>query len=209
MTDARIEVVVLDAMGVIYRSGDDVAELLVPFVLKHGTVHDALDIERTYVLASRGEIPSRELWQRLGVDPELEDKYLAQHALMDGLVELLAALAARGYRLACLSNDVSEWSIKLRRRFDLEPRISTWVISGDVGSRKPEREIYEALAKALEVPFDTMILFDDRPKNLRAAAEYGMHTLLVGPEAAADASSPHVAHLLDALSILPPKSASS
>jgi putative hydrolase of the HAD superfamily len=202
MSDAAVDVVVLDAMGVIYRSGDDEGELLVPFVQKHGTVHDVLEIERVYTRASRGEMPARELWRRLGVDPAMEDAYLAQHALMDGAVELVDVLVQRGYRVACLSNDVSEWSLKLRKRFDLDARISTWVISGDVGSRKPDRAIYDALAQTLAAPFDTMILFDDRPKNLRAAAECGMRTLLVGADATADASLPRVARLLDALVLL-------
>jgi hypothetical protein len=136
LREENIEVVVLDAMGVIYRAGDDVAELLVPFVQTHGTVCDVSEIERQYTLASRGSISAQVLWERLGVDPALEDAYLAQHALMDGLRDLLLVLTRRGFRLACLSNDVSEWSIKLRRKFELETQIQTWVISGDVGARK-------------------------------------------------------------------------
>ena len=30
------QTLILDAMGVLYQAGDDVAELLVPFVRKHG-----------------------------------------------------------------------------------------------------------------------------------------------------------------------------
>ena len=32
----RAEILILDAMGVLYQAGDDVAELLVPFVRHHG-----------------------------------------------------------------------------------------------------------------------------------------------------------------------------
>jgi hypothetical protein len=38
----------LDAMGVIYPAGDDVAELLCPFVREHGRVSDDNRIEALY-----------------------------------------------------------------------------------------------------------------------------------------------------------------
>jgi|GEM_PF-4675402 len=54
--------IVLDAMGVIYASSDDVAELLVPFVIKAGGIKDLEEIARQYTLASLGkqdaEMPS-------------------------------------------------------------------------------------------------------------------------------------------------------
>ncbi len=195
-------------MGVIYRAGDDVGELLVPFVREHGKVHDAAEIERIYTLASLGELPAAELWRQLGVAPALEDRYLERHALMDGLTEFLPALADRGYRIACLSNDLSEWSLKLRRRFGLEAHIDTWVISGDVGSRKPERPIYDALRAALGMDLGETVFLDDKPQNLRTAAECGIQTILVGAvpnggDASGGQSWPCIARLSDALPLLP------
>ena len=46
--------VVLDAMGVIYRARDDVAELLVPFVERHGSRAGANDVAALYEQASLG-----------------------------------------------------------------------------------------------------------------------------------------------------------
>jgi membrane-bound metal-dependent hydrolase YbcI (DUF457 family) len=53
-------VLVLDAMGVIYRVGDDVGQLLVPFIRREGGVHDIRRIEGHYLPASLGAISSGE-----------------------------------------------------------------------------------------------------------------------------------------------------
>jgi len=58
----------------------------------------------------------------------------------------------RGIAVACLTNDVSEWSALLRRRFELETRIRPWIVSGDVGARKPDPQIFAVLQRALDVP---------------------------------------------------------
>lgn len=85
-------VLVLDAMGVIYRSADDVAELLVPFVREHGGSRDTEHISREYRCSSLGRMSSAELWQNLGVAPTLEDEYLARHSLTPGFREFLQAV---------------------------------------------------------------------------------------------------------------------
>ena len=112
------EVRMLDAMGVLYRAGDDVAELLVPFVRNHGQAGlSAETIEREYVAASLGQIDTTTFWKGMGVDPALEDDYLAGHRLIDGTREALPRLQQRFSRIACLSNDVTDWSAKLRQRY--------------------------------------------------------------------------------------------
>src|SRR5215470_10376586 len=103
-----VEILILDAMGVLYQAGDDVGELLVPFVRKHGRAGltaEAIDLD--YVAASLGKVTPQAFWARMGVDPALEDSYLAGHALIDGTHEALAGLRSRFATLACLSNDVA------------------------------------------------------------------------------------------------------
>ena len=102
------DMVILDAMGVLYEAGDDVAELLVPFVGRHGRADLLAEaIDRDYVEASLGRMDTDAFWRRMGVDPALEDSYLAGHRLIEGTLEALAELKQRHGRLACLSNDVS------------------------------------------------------------------------------------------------------
>ncbi|MBL6616046.1 MAG: HAD-IA family hydrolase [Reyranella sp.] len=174
------DILILDAMGVLYQSGDDVADLLVPFVGKHGRADlsaEAIDLD--YIEASLGKLDADAFWRRMGVDPALEDSYLAGHRLIDGTLDALAQLKQRHGRLACLSNDVSSWSFKLRRRFGLESWIDHWFISGDLGLRKPSAEIYRLAADRLGVRPQQVVFVDDRPGNLDAAKAVGFNTVLL------------------------------
>jgi putative hydrolase of the HAD superfamily len=174
------DTLILDAMGVLYEAGDDVAELLVPFVGRHGRAGlSAEAVDRDYVEASLGRMGTDAFWRRMGVDPSLEDTYLAGHRLIEGTLEALAELKRRHGRLACLSNDVSSWSLKLRQRFGLENWIDHWFISGDLGLRKPSAEIYRLTADRLGVRPQEVVFVDDRPRNLDAAKAVGFSTVLL------------------------------
>ena len=191
MTAERREwVLCLDAMGVIYAAGDDVAELLIPFIMEKGGARDGDLIEKRYIDASLGHIDADAFWHALGVDPQLEDEYLARHTLSDGLPAFLEGVVQEAARVFCLSNDVARWSKKLRTRFGLEPAIEEWIISSEVHSRKPSRAIYaEALNRAEMAP-ERIVLVDDREKNLDVAHEIGFATVLFDPKGNTTAS-PH------------------
>ena len=174
------DILILDAMGVLYEAGDDVAELLVPFVGRHGRADlSAEAIDRDYVEASLGRMDTAAFWRRMGVDPSLEDAYLAGHRLIEGTLDVLPQLRQRHRRLACLSNDVASWSLKLRQRFGLESWIDHWFISGDLGLRKPSSEIYRLAADRLGARPQDIVFVDDRLRNLDAAKAVGFNTVLL------------------------------
>jgi putative hydrolase of the HAD superfamily len=184
------EILVLDAMGVLYQAGDDVAELLVPYVRRHGDPGLSSEaIDSDYVAASLGQMALADFWTRMGVDREREDDYLAGHRLIDGTLEVLPLLKQRYGRVACLSNDVSQWSLKLRQRFGLEAWIDTWFVSGDLGLRKPSLDIYRRAVADLGVKPEEVVFVDDRPRNLDAARQLGIQTVLL--DAGATAASTH------------------
>jgi HAD superfamily hydrolase (TIGR01509 family) len=182
MAERNVRVVCLDAMGVIYNSADDLRELLVPFV-KARTARADEEIHELYRRCSRGEFSSARLWELLGVpgDAEaLDAEYLSAHRLNDGALAFVERCRARGIAVACISNDISEWSVWLRRRFLLDAAIAPWVVSGDHKSRKPERLIYERLLEAIGGTARGALLVDDREPNLDAASTMGFGTVLFG-----------------------------
>ena len=131
------KILVLDAMGVIYQSCDDVEELLVPFIREKRSNIKKKTIEDLYTRASLGEFSSEEFWAKVGVDYNLEDEYLDRHQLSVGLLDFLFVVKNQVKApIYCLSNDVSEWSIKLRRKFQLDQYIERWFISGDLSTRQ-------------------------------------------------------------------------
>lgn len=170
--------IVLDAMGVLYQSADDVAELLVPFVQMHNPAVSTEAVQRAYRLASLGEMSEQGFWEAVGVNASLEDDYLAGHRLMSGLGAFLDWTQKAGLRVACISNDVSRWSRKLRCRFGLSERFDKWVISADVGVRKPDPTIYQAALQQLGVSPHQILFVDDREANVRAARGLGIPSVL-------------------------------
>ena len=168
--------VVFDAMGVLYLIGDDESELLIPYLRELGCRLDVDEIHQAYEDASVGRLTSAEFWQVCGVQGD-DQTYCSRHTLTPGMDSLLEDLSQAGVRMACLSNDVSEWSRILRARFGLERWIPTWVISGDVGVRKPDPEVFHILAQRTEVPLDTMVFFDDAQRNIDAALRLGMDAI--------------------------------
>lgn len=169
------KVLVLDAMGVLYQACDDVEELLIPYITSFNEGISADVIKRLYTEASLGRITSNSFWSTVGVPSKNEDDYLSRHRCSEGLFEFLDKIRSHVDDIVCLSNDVSEWSIKLRKRFDLDQYISKWFISADIGKRKPDPGIYvhvHSLSKGSDALF---FFFDDSPKNVVTAKQIGWH----------------------------------
>jgi len=167
-------------MGVIYKSGDDVAELLCPFIHENGGILDNGRIAALFHEASLGRISAVQFWKEVQLDPHLEDAYLLRHRLSAGVVQFLGKVKSRTTSIWCLSNDVSEWSRKLRERFGLHHLMNGFVISGDIGACKPDPVIYKHLLAQTGAAAKEIILVDDRPRNLDAAAALGLQTILFG-----------------------------
>src|SRR5215475_3567052 len=107
-------ILILDAMGVIYHHADDVVELLTPFIVKHGGLSSVQAVDQLYTQASSGKLTAEEFWAAAKVHHSLKDEYIAQHRLTAGLIEFLENLPPAVETVWCLSNDVSQWSRKLR-----------------------------------------------------------------------------------------------
>ncbi len=175
-----IDVVVFDAMGVLYACADDVADLLVPYLRSHGCVLDRPGIAELYKECSLGKLSSADFWATAGAPGASDEEYCQSHRLTEGVVALLAELETTGVRLACLSNDVSEWSKLLRDRFGLGEYLTDWFVSGDIGVRKPDPEAFATLRRRLDVVPDRVLLIDDREENVTAARDAGFQALRFG-----------------------------
>ena len=174
----RARVIVLDAMGVMYRARDDVAELLVPFVEGRGSRAGANNMAALYEKASLGHLDADAFWRALDLDPSVEDDYLAGHDLCEGLLAFLEDARSSGIDVWCLSNDISRWSVKLRERFALDGLFAGFVISGDIGYRKPSEQAY---LRFLDRIGGTPELFvDDRPRNVSVARSMAIPSVCFG-----------------------------
>ncbi len=187
-------VVALDGMGVLYREGDDINQLLVPFVRERGSdaSHDRIVAGARSM--SLGRITAADFWAGVGVegDPnELDDAYLNRFHLSPGVVKFLRYLRENGVQVACVTNDSTEWATKLRRKHSLDTLIDPWIVSGAVGVRKPDQPIYEVLRRITQAAPSTILVVDDDLDNLDAARKLGFRTAWFAPDASNDDARQH------------------
>ncbi len=93
-------------------------------------------------------------------------------AMIDGV----RALRRPGLCIGLLSNSVGDAAV-----YDgelLEELFDAWVISSEVGLRKPDPAIYELAAERLGLPPERCVYVDDLPGNLKPARALGMATVL-------------------------------
>jgi putative hydrolase of the HAD superfamily len=151
----RLELVVLDAMGVVFETGTDTVSMLTDFAHDHGAPVSRSRVDEQYRKATLGEIDVAALWESLGVEgdaDELTDTFLVGHRVTPGLRPFLERVAARDLSVVVVADDVGAFSTKLRATHKLDDLIKAWVVSSDVGARLPAPEVFDACAEAGGVP---------------------------------------------------------
>jgi epoxide hydrolase-like predicted phosphatase len=111
----------------------------------------------------------------LGVRPErlierLFGGMAPDHAMVDGV----RAIRAAGTPTGLLSNS---WGDALAYGA-LDELFDAWVISSEVGLRKPDPAVYALAAERLGLAPDACVFVDDLPGNLKPARALGMATVL-------------------------------
>jgi putative hydrolase of the HAD superfamily len=93
----------------------------------------------------------------------------------EAMVDGVRAARRAGVRTAMLSNS---WGDDRYDRVMLAELFDAWVISAEVGLRKPDPEIYELAAERLGLPPEACVFVDDLPGNLKPARAIGMATVV-------------------------------
>lgn len=165
----EITVLFVDAMGVIYDVPSESAAHLTAFLRTHGSAASLSTIRRSYREVTEGKISATEFWNGVGIDSNPDDilaEYLSTIPVRAEIPRSLEKAKRLGLRIACISNDVADWSRALRAMHGLDQVISEWIISSEVGVRKPAPEIYRQALERLSVQPHKAVLVDDRPENL-------------------------------------------
>jgi epoxide hydrolase-like predicted phosphatase len=118
----------------------------------------------------------REFALVLGVESEdLVDRIFAGMRPDEAMVGAVRAARQAGLKTGLLSNS---WGADRYDREQLRELFDGWVISGEVGIRKPEARIYEMAAESIALAPEQCVFVDDLPFNLKPARELGMATVL-------------------------------
>jgi HAD superfamily hydrolase (TIGR01509 family) len=92
---------------------------------------------------------------------------------IEGMDSLLVELEAADTRLWVLSN-YPIWFEEIKKRLALDRFVEDYVVSYEVGARKPSSKIYEALCQRAGVKPEQCYFVDDRQKNIEGARAFGM-----------------------------------
>lgn len=151
------------ALAAYHGEGDD---LVVRF--EKGAISDsefALAFAQRLTEASGREVEAEGLLHGL----------LGSLRLEEDMFEMLRVARGAGVKTALLSNS---WGLELYPRDLLEQTCDVIVISGEVGMRKPDSEIFTLTTDKLGLDPEVCIFVDDHPGHLKTAREVGMRTVL-------------------------------
>lgn len=97
-------------------------------------------------------------------------------------VSVLHDLSRAGVPLFALTNWSAELFPRAQERFDFLGLFSDIVVSGVVGTAKPEPAIFDVLARRVGRPLAECVFVDDSPANVAAAAALGMDAIRFSPD---------------------------
>jgi putative hydrolase of the HAD superfamily len=92
--------------------------------------------------------------------------------LPDHVLPTLAAL----FPMTLVSNTNQAHAEFVRDNYNVFPFFQNLVLSYQVGALKPEPRIFEYAIEVAGHPPDRLLMIDDRPENVEAAASLGLHT---------------------------------
>jgi putative hydrolase of the HAD superfamily len=116
---------------------------------------------------------SRQLSRPVALD-RFAEWFLAHLHPNERMIEYMRELRDRGYALAICTNNVREWERHWRAKLPVDEIFEVVVDSAFVGTRKPERRIYELTLERLGVAPEAALLIDDLELNCDAARALGI-----------------------------------
>jgi putative hydrolase of the HAD superfamily len=125
---------------------------------------------------------SREFARRLAdhtgkeIDPVgIVDRIFGKLAPEESMFDAVLLAKKAGYKTALCSNS---WGLGVYPKHRFPEMFDVVVISGEVGMRKPNRDIFDFTIDQLGVDPALSIFVDDHPGHLKTAGELGMTTVL-------------------------------
>lgn len=153
------------------------------------------------------------LVERLGLSATADEMWLDYRSKMPSLVTVadgdrraLAELRAAGWTIGIVTNGMADNQEGKIRRTGLDALVDGWVVSDAVGSRKPRREIFEALATRLGCALDGWMIGDSLDLDVAGGAAVGLRTAWIDdgsdptwyrPDLVVDSVAAAASHIID------------
>jgi epoxide hydrolase-like predicted phosphatase len=157
-------------------------------IMERDGEHPLFELEKGLLSEQRfNEVMTEELEKRLERTVEFHsfpDTYFAHLHPNEPFLDYLREIKAGGTRLALLTNNVKEWEYRWREMLPIDELFETVVDSGFVGTRKPERRIYEIMLERIvalpglsDIAPGECVLVDDLEVNCDAAVDFGFQAV--------------------------------
>ncbi|WP_261338113.1 HAD family hydrolase [Rhizobium leguminosarum] len=163
-------------------------------------------------LEKAGLVRKRDLYPRLaetfGLPGDLaaalfhdfETVYPGMAVPMSGAKQTISTLKQYGVLIGVVSNGEGNVQRPKIAAAGLNEGLDLVVISGDIGLRKPAREIFELAAGRLDLPVDNCLFVGDNPEaDILGADNAGMHAVYFGPKDTWPASLPSPRYRIELL----------
>lgn len=189
-----LRLLIVDVHGVVVRPTDPLEGLLLPLITGERPDVDPEQVQDLYRKLVLGRVSVEEFWADVGLGPvaqEIETKYLSSFRLVPGLHPFLDRMKTSRLPVAAVGNQPRSWGDRLRRMAALDDAVSSWLVSGDVGSTLPEPALFEATRRTMSVDLFDCFYLSNVPENLDAAKDHGMAT---GLFVAGDEPAPETEH---------------
>ncbi len=112
---------------------------------------------------------------------ELINAHIAEHGIdtKKGLFELLKYLKQHNIRIAVATATPQNRTMMYLDKINVLDYIDAIVCGDMVTTGKPDPEIYLTAAKALDLPPDECVAFEDSPNGIKAAYSAGCHAIMI------------------------------
>ena len=175
--------ILIDMYGVIIEESKG---YFIPYTYEHFAeseyerITKAFREEKIFSKAQIGVLSSNEFLEYLGYDDPFAamKDYLSNYLTLDVGFETFAEKVGSEYKLVLLSNDVSEWSEYLTDIHGINKYFYEKIVSGDVGLKKPDSEIFELTLSRLGCRAEDCVFIDNSVNNLQVAASLGIKPIL-------------------------------
>lgn len=118
-------------------------------------------------------------------------------------LETLRELKSKGYKLAIISNSFNLTFEEVVSKYDLAGIFDVIIVSYEVGSRKPDPEIFEICLEKLAVEKDEALMVGDSLQDdIEAAQSFGIKALMLDNKNKHPNYSPRIALIKDIFSYL-------
>ncbi|MBP6880982.1 HAD-IA family hydrolase [Candidatus Saccharibacteria bacterium] len=140
------------------------------------------EYRRVYFTHNKKLLQPHQVWKLVLSELGRSEQYDALTTLVDRLnsakslntdvLDLVAALRQRGYKVGLLSNNSKEKADAMRLQ-KIDTYFDAFCVSEEIGYAKPEKRAFDYFADQLDVALEELVFIDDEPTSIENSRKDG------------------------------------